>query len=376
MCGECRSLLITRHHGGASFLHHARPLAHTHPADAANGDWGHPPNDGVTCMGHEGAGVVAAVGAGVTGWRVGDKAGCPPLYTACQACEFCVAGGTSGVGGAELCCALRCADDLSTRSYQPYPPSRPALLLCLVTDFAGFNVISNPNNFRRLLGPTFLCFMRMLHASAESLCAKRELLAVHRNGTFCQYVAFDAKFAVPLPDNVSYEQAAPFMCSGGTAYAALKAAGLKAGNYLVAIGSAGGVGHMVVQFARAMGLHVIAVDVGADKEAGTLACGAEAYIDVTQEKDLPGKVKSLTGGLGAHGVSVKRMGELTPRSSSRRAVARRTSLPRRSCARSVCSWLSASVSSFALAGEPRSTPQRQRARPSPAPTPAWCASPA
>ncbi|KAL1408659.1 hypothetical protein Q8F55_005472 [Vanrija albida] len=198
---------------------------------AANGDWGHPPNEGVNCMGHEGAGVVAAVGDGVAGWRVGDKAGCPPLYTACQACEFCVAG-------------------------------------------------------------------------AESLCAQRELLAVHRNGTFCQYVAFDAKFAVPLPANVSYEQAAPFMCSGGTAFAALKAAGLKIGSFLCVVGAAGGVGHMVVQFAKAMGLHVIAIDVGADKAAGTLECGAEAFIDVTKEKDLPGKVKSHTGGLGAHGVIV------------------------------------------------------------------------
>lgn len=100
------------------------------------------------------------------------------------------------------------------------------------------------------------------------------------------------------------EQAAPFMCSGGTAYTAVKAAGLRKGDWLTVFGAGGGVGHMVVQFAHADGVHVIGVDVGEDKAKVVKGAGGEHFVDAT-DKDAIAKVKALTpDGQGTHAVIV------------------------------------------------------------------------
>jgi D-arabinose 1-dehydrogenase-like Zn-dependent alcohol dehydrogenase len=50
------------------------------------------PMDGVDCTGHEGAGVVAKIGPGVTGWKVGDRVGITPVASTCEKCEYCTGG--------------------------------------------------------------------------------------------------------------------------------------------------------------------------------------------------------------------------------------------------------------------------------------------
>lgn len=125
-------------------------------ADFINGDWGMDPAPGVDCTGHEGAGVVAKVGPGVEGWKVGDKVGITPVAWTCGECEFCERG-------------------------------------------------------------------------HETICAKKEYVASACNGTYTQYPTIKAKWAIHLPDNVAWEQLAPFMCSGGTAYTAVKETGLEKG---------------------------------------------------------------------------------------------------------------------------------------------------
>jgi len=54
-------------------------------------DWAVPPMStfGVTCPGHEGAGVVVKVGANVKNWKVGDRGGVKPLWDVCGSCELC-----------------------------------------------------------------------------------------------------------------------------------------------------------------------------------------------------------------------------------------------------------------------------------------------
>ena len=58
------------------------------------GDWGLPPMStfGVQCAGHEGAGVVVAVGDAVKDWKVGDRGGVKPLWDVCGNCELCYTG--------------------------------------------------------------------------------------------------------------------------------------------------------------------------------------------------------------------------------------------------------------------------------------------
>jgi propanol-preferring alcohol dehydrogenase len=94
------------------------------------------------------------------------------------------------------------------------------------------------------------------------------------------------------------------MCSGGTAYTAVKAAELKAGQTVCVLGSGGGVGHMVTQFAAAQDFTVIGIDIGADKKETVLGSGAKHYIDLGETADLTAKVKELTGGKGANAVIV------------------------------------------------------------------------
>lgn len=63
-------------------------------------------------------------------------------------------------------------------------------------------------------------------------------------GTFQQYVATDARFALRLPDGVSDEEAAPLLCSGLTIYTATKRSKVQSGQWIVYLGGGGGAGHV------------------------------------------------------------------------------------------------------------------------------------
>jgi alcohol dehydrogenase, propanol-preferring len=90
------------------------------------------------------------------------------------------------------------------------------------------------------------------------------------------------------------------MCAGVTAYKAIKESEARPGEFCTIIGAAGGLGHLGIQYAKAMGLRVIAMDVGADKLAYCIQYGAEFVVDVTQP-DAAQQVLNITGG-GSHGV--------------------------------------------------------------------------
>ncbi|KAH7394289.1 chaperonin 10-like protein [Pyrenochaeta sp. MPI-SDFR-AT-0127] len=122
-------------------------------------------------------------------------------------------------------------------------------------------------------------------------------------GTFQQYVATDARFALRLPDNVSDEEAAPLLCSGLTIYTATKRSKVQPGQWIVYLGGGGGQGHLGIQYAKAMGMRVIAIDVGSEKGTFCTSLGADVYIDTSVCNDVTAEVKKLTE-YGAHGVIV------------------------------------------------------------------------
>lgn len=122
-------------------------------------------------------------------------------------------------------------------------------------------------------------------------------------GTFAEYCATSARYATRIPDGVSDEEAGPLMCGGVTAYAACKRTGLKPGQWLVVSGAGGGLGHLAIQYAKVMGMRVIAIDGGDEKRHLCLKLGAEHFIDFTKVNDIPAKVMGITK-LGAHGVVV------------------------------------------------------------------------
>jgi propanol-preferring alcohol dehydrogenase len=93
------------------------------------------------------------------------------------------------------------------------------------------------------------------------------------------------------------------MCGGVTAYVACKRSAVKPGQWLVVTGAGGGLGHLGIQYAKAMGMRVIAIDGGDEKGKLCKSLGAEEYLDFTTVKDVTAEVTRITTH-GAHGVIV------------------------------------------------------------------------
>jgi len=193
---------------------------------AADGDW--PVKPVVPFVpGHEGAGSVVALGAGVNHLKEGDRVGIAWLHSACGFCEFCLSGW-------------------------------------------------------------------------ETLCRSQQNSGYSVNGTFAEYALADAAYVGHIPERLSFTDAAPILCAGVTTYKGLKETKARPGEWVV-ISGVGGLGHIAVQYARAMGFHVAAVDLGAEKLQLARRLGAELTIDAGSE-DPARTIQEKIGG--AHGVLV------------------------------------------------------------------------
>lgn len=134
-----------------------------------------------------------------------------------------------------------------------------------------------------------------VRGEGETRCARRTFGGVHVPGTLCGYAVVPERYLTPLPDDLSPEVMAPVMCAGVTAYRAVKTAGVIPGSWVLVSGAAGGVGALAVQYARAMGYRVIAVDGGERRRGNCVEAGAEAYVDFETE-DVVAAVERLTDG--------------------------------------------------------------------------------
>ncbi|KAG7660331.1 uncharacterized protein J8A68_006159 [[Candida] subhashii] len=173
--------------------------------------------------GHEGAGVVVAMGENVKGWKIGDYAGIKWLNGSCMSCEFC-------------------------------------------------------------------------QQTDEPNCPEADLSGYTHDGSFQQYATADAVQAARIPAGTDLAHVAPILCAGVTVYKALKTADRKAGDWICISGAGGGLGSLAIQYARAMGFRVAAIDGGEEKGEFCKSLGAEAYIDFTKEKDLVAAVQKATDG--------------------------------------------------------------------------------
>ena len=100
------------------------------------------------------------------------------------------------------------------------------------------------------------------------------------DGTFAEYAVVPSRYTIRLPETCSDEQVAPILCGGVTAYKAVKICGATPGQWIIISGAGGGVGALGVQYAKAMGYRVLAIDAG--KKDYCLSLGAEAYLDATK----------------------------------------------------------------------------------------------
>lgn len=191
---------------------------------AAEGDWPVKPAPPFI-PGHEGVGHVAAVGAGVTHVREGDRVGIPWLYSACGHCEHCLGGW-------------------------------------------------------------------------ETLCETQRNTGYSVNGGFAEYALADAAYVGHLPDTIGFVEIAPILCAGVTVYKGLKVTDTKPGDWVV-ISGIGGLGHMAVQYAKAMGLSVAAVDVDDAKLDLARRLGADVAINARTVDPAPFLKQEIGGAHGA-----------------------------------------------------------------------------
>jgi len=194
---------------------------------AVDGDWPVKPVPPFI-PGHEGAGIVAALGSGVTMLKEGDRVGIAWLHDACGGCEYCVTGW-------------------------------------------------------------------------ETLCPGQRNSGYSVNGSFAEYAIAAAPYVGRLPREADFAEIAPILCAGVTTYKGIRETEARPGEWLV-ISGLGGLGHIAVQYAKAMGIHVIGIDVTEDKLTLARSLGADATVDA-RRPDAAAQVHRITGG-GAHGVLV------------------------------------------------------------------------
>ncbi|GGB80812.1 zinc-dependent alcohol dehydrogenase [Flavobacterium suaedae] len=134
----------------------------------------------------------------------------------------------------------------------------------------------------------------------ETLCESQQNGGYSVDGGFAEYVIADARYVGYLPANVNFLEMAPILCAGVTVYKGLKETETKPGEW-VAISGIGGLGHVAVQYAKAMGMHVAAIDVADDKLDLAKRLGADLVVNAKEQN--PGEyLKKETGGM--HGALV------------------------------------------------------------------------
>lgn len=134
----------------------------------------------------------------------------------------------------------------------------------------------------------------------ETLCHDQQNTGYSVNGGFAEYVLADPNYIGHLPEKLEFGAAAPVLCAGVTVYKGLKETEARPGEWVVVSGI-GGLGHMAVQYAKAMGLHCAAVDVHPEKLELARELGADLVVNAMEED--PGEVLQKAVG-GAHGALV------------------------------------------------------------------------
>ncbi len=133
----------------------------------------------------------------------------------------------------------------------------------------------------------------------ETLCRQQKNTGYSVNGGFAEFVLADPNYVARLPAELAFASAAPVLCAGLTVYKGLKETETRPGQTVVIFGI-GGLGHMAVQYAKAMGLHVIAVDIAEDKLGLARSLGADEAINALETDP----VAAVQAGGGAEGVLV------------------------------------------------------------------------
>ena len=131
----------------------------------------------------------------------------------------------------------------------------------------------------------------------ETLCEEQKNTGYSVNGSFAEYVVADPEYVGHLPAKVGFVEIAPVLCAGVTVYKGLKVTDTKPGDWVV-ISGIGGLGHMAVQYAKAMGLNVLAVDVDDAKLQLAKRLGAALTVNARTTDPVAFVKKTIHGARG------------------------------------------------------------------------------
>lgn len=134
----------------------------------------------------------------------------------------------------------------------------------------------------------------------ETLCEEQTNGGYSTDGSFGEYMLVETRYAAAIPEGSDPHEIAPVLCAGVTVYKGLKMTGVRPGQWVV-ISGIGGLGHIAVQYAVAMGMRVVAVDIADDKLALAKKHGAEIALNANGV-DPAHEIQERVGG--AHGVLV------------------------------------------------------------------------
>lgn len=139
----------------------------------------------------------------------------------------------------------------------------------------------------------------------ETLCDQQQMTGYTVNGGYAEYVLADPGYVGHLPPNVGFSEIAPVLCAGVTVYKGLKVLECKPGDW-VAISGIGGLGHLAVQYAKAMGFHVAAVDIDDAKLALASRLGADLVINAARQDPAQEMQRAIRGAQGVLVTAVSR----------------------------------------------------------------------
>jgi len=132
-------------------------------------------------------------------------------------------------------------------------------------------------------------------AGEETICASAEATGYSRPGGYAEYVTAPAAYVGRLPAKTDMLAMAPILCAGVTVYRGIKRTNARPGAWLAVFG-VGGLGHLAVQYGRAMGLHVAAVDIADDKLRLATELGAKLTVNAKKTDAVAALHRGLAGG--------------------------------------------------------------------------------
>ncbi|KAJ1727622.1 hypothetical protein LPJ61_004477 [Coemansia biformis] len=133
----------------------------------------------------------------------------------------------------------------------------------------------------------------------EQHCSKREYIVGGKypdgertQGGFADAVRVDEHYVSKIPDNIDPVYAPPLMCAGLTVFTPMVSKGVKKGDRVGVIGI-GGLGHLAIQYANALGAKVVAISHSSSKRDQSMELGATAFVDMSNEKEIESLGNSL-----------------------------------------------------------------------------------